>query len=834
MHESVQDFVGRHLRPQDITGKRVLEVGSYDVNGSIRPLIVKFEPAEYIGVDMREGPGVDLVLNALDLEKQFGRGLFDLVICAELLEHAQDWRGVITNLKAVLKPGGLLVLTTRSWGFPLHEYPGDFWRFEGDDMRDIFRDMLHTYIETDPQVPGVFVRAQSYTESTLPAVNLHNIAVRSMDPAHRAWAVVIAPLDLDPHAEVFREVAETLRAALQELGHEAVVIGAEAAPNHCRWIVLGAQHAPGLGITIPPDAILYNLEQVGSPWFNASAVALFKRHSVWDYSAANARRFPELGLAVPHVVPFGYHECLERIARKPEEERDIDVLHVGSLNVRRIKILDEIMSRGLRVERLYGVYGPERDSYYARAKVVINIHYYDAAIFEAARVNYCVANGVFVVSETSRDDEGRNLCVCDTYDDLVDTVCSLVKLPSARATAERNAKKTFQEWRMADHVRAALAWRPQPSDVIDVPTQSVVLCMIVKNETKVLSRCLLSVLPHITHWCVVDTGSTDGTQDLVRAFLHGLPGELLEQPWVSEDVNRNQALEAARKLGDYVLWIDADEVLQADEGFTWPELTADAYDITVRYGSTSYARVQLLKSSLPWTWHGRVHPYLEATGSTAPVLMPGVCTIPYPEGASWADPDKYKKHVALLEQDVREHPDNARFRYYLAQSYRDAGDPATARHHYLFRAGMTTGWAEETWSAQYRAAQMAEKLGVDSDILVCEYLEAWRARPRRAEPLHAIARHLNWRGEYAAALMFARQAAVLPMPEDRLFVEADVYQWRALDELTLAAIHAGHSAEAQSAFYELMTRKPGPPASEMPRLLQNAKHIDPTGPWGLK
>jgi SAM-dependent methyltransferase len=147
------------LHEADVKGKRVLEVGAYNVNGSLRGYCLGFGPAEYIGVDLKEGPAVDRIVNANDLIKEFGKNSFDLVLSTEMLEHVEDWKLVITNLKGVTKPGGVILLTTRSQGFPYHEYPGDYWRYEVSDMQKIFSDFEDATIITDPYEPGVFVRA---------------------------------------------------------------------------------------------------------------------------------------------------------------------------------------------------------------------------------------------------------------------------------------------------------------------------------------------------------------------------------------------------------------------------------------------------------------------------------------------------------------------------------------------------------------------------------------------------------------------------------------------------------------------------------------------------
>jgi len=121
-------------------GKRVLEVGSRYVNGSVKPIVELVKPSEYVGIDMLPGRNVDLVLPVEKLLSHFPPARFDIVISTETLEHIADWRSAIVSMKAVLSPLGEIFLTVPSRGFPYHEYPCDYWRFEVDDLRAIFRD----------------------------------------------------------------------------------------------------------------------------------------------------------------------------------------------------------------------------------------------------------------------------------------------------------------------------------------------------------------------------------------------------------------------------------------------------------------------------------------------------------------------------------------------------------------------------------------------------------------------------------------------------------------------------------------------------------------------
>ncbi len=160
MHDSVIKWLERSFTAEQFNGKKVLEVGSYDVNGSPRGLIFdRFKPRSYLGLDIRLGPGVDGIMNASDVGVNYPRH-FDVVISTEMLEHAADWRGAVVGMKQALAPGGWLFLTARGPGFGKHDHPHDHWRFTPEDMRRIFSDMPQVVVVNDPQFPGVFVMAR--------------------------------------------------------------------------------------------------------------------------------------------------------------------------------------------------------------------------------------------------------------------------------------------------------------------------------------------------------------------------------------------------------------------------------------------------------------------------------------------------------------------------------------------------------------------------------------------------------------------------------------------------------------------------------------------------
>lgn len=157
MHASVRDWIAARLPL--VEGPRVIELGSYDVNGSVRPLVGVLKPVEYVGVDLRAGPGVDIAGDVCSGFLRDRYGQFDIVISTETLEHVQSWPLFVHEMKRLAKPGGHLLLTCRSPGFALHDYPGDYWRFTIDDLRAAFADCDILICEPDQQSPGAFLHA---------------------------------------------------------------------------------------------------------------------------------------------------------------------------------------------------------------------------------------------------------------------------------------------------------------------------------------------------------------------------------------------------------------------------------------------------------------------------------------------------------------------------------------------------------------------------------------------------------------------------------------------------------------------------------------------------
>jgi glycosyltransferase involved in cell wall biosynthesis len=318
--------------------------------------------------------------------------------------------------------------------------------------------------------------------------------------------------------------------------------------------------------------------------------------------------------------------------------------------------------------------------------------------------------------------------------------------------------------------------------------------MIVKDESLVIQRCLNSLKSFIDYWVIVDTGSTDGTQKLIEETLREIPGELHETPWVNFAHCRNQALELAKGKGDYLLFLDADEIFVPDnKEFDWPPLSEDCYFAYFLLDQeTIIQRLFLANGHLEWKWKGALHEELTTdTPRTGAVLEKAKIRV-IQDGRRSQDPNKHLKDAELLKKELQSDPQNSRTLFYLAGSYEMAKQDDLALEAYRKRAEMG-GWSEELYHSLYRIAVLEEKLQMPS---MGSYCKAYTERPTRAEPLFLLGRSLIDKKRPFLAYLLAAFALRIPFPEDRTFVEREVYDYKLLTQKADAAVLLGRYGEA--------------------------------------
>ena len=342
---------------------------------------------------------------------------------------------------------------------------------------------------------------------------------------------------------------------------------------------------------------------------------------------------------------------------------------------------------------------------------------------------------------------------------------------------------------------------------IDTVKSTICLNMIVKNEAHIIKRCLESILPYIDTWVISDTGSTDGTQALILDIMKDIPGELIEREWQNFGHNRDEVLQYSKGKADYILNIDADEWLECEAGFDFNTLKEDSYYIMKTQEDKRYWVRNIIKNDMGWKWTGVLHEYLSCENEKTYGEIENAIIQARQEGARAHDPDTYRRDAAILTKALVDEPDNTRYQFYLAQSWRDADEYDLAILHYNRRIEMG-GWEEEVFISKYQIARMMERLGKPWHECLLEYQEAWAHTPERAEPLYKIGSYYFEKRNWPLAWLYLKQAAELQKPEHLLlFIEDAVYDYMAKLDAAVAAGNLGNWKESEKLHKELIKDK---------------------------
>ena len=348
---------------------------------------------------------------------------------------------------------------------------------------------------------------------------------------------------------------------------------------------------------------------------------------------------------------------------------------------------------------------------------------------------------------------------------------------------------------------------------------SLCLNMIVRDESPVILRCLESVVPLINYWVIVDTGSKDDTAQKIEAFFKDkkIPGELHHKKWVNFEKNRNQALKLAKKHGDYLLFIDADEQLIYESDFQLPKLDKDSYLIRCNNDTIFTDRRLIVRADLDWKWVGQIHETIECAEAKTLDTIPHLINFASGGGGARSlHPTETREGDAkTLENILKDDPKNSRALFYLGLTYLLLLKFEKALVMFKRRAKYNDA-SEEYYVTLLQIAKIMHGLKKDPDKTFKAYLKAIKFHPARAESYFYLARFLRGQKDLKTAYEVAKKGLEYTGTQDHLAVESRIYDFGMALEFSVIAVGVDDLTGAREAAVGLLQK---------PNLPENVSHF---------
>jgi len=321
----------------------------------------------------------------------------------------------------------------------------------------------------------------------------------------------------------------------------------------------------------------------------------------------------------------------------------------------------------------------------------------------------------------------------------------------------------------------------------------ICLNMIVKNESKIITRLLNSVLPIVDYYCICDTGSTDDTVDIITSFFekNNIEGEITYEPFKDFAHNRTFSLHQCHTIpADYLLLLDADMILDTSNIQNIDEfknsLGADSYFIYQGTDSFYYKNIRMVKNLPVFSYWGVTHEYLNVPDGLKTEQIEKNVLFINDIGDGGSKTDKYERDIRLLKQGLEEIPNDVRYTFYLANSYKDAGQYENAIETYKKRIELG-GWIEEIWHSYYSIGCCYRVLN-DMPNAIFYWMEGYDRFPDRIENLYEIIKYYRENSKNKLANIFYEFADYELKKKtkfDHLFLQSDVYNYKIDYEYTI-------------------------------------------------
>lgn len=337
--------------------------------------------------------------------------------------------------------------------------------------------------------------------------------------------------------------------------------------------------------------------------------------------------------------------------------------------------------------------------------------------------------------------------------------------------------------------------RVKIQEVESIPT--LCLNMIVKNESQVITRLLTSVVSIIDTYCICDTGSTDNTIEIIESFFdeHNIDGKIIQEPFKDFGYNRSFALKEANGMSDYALLMDADMILDIGDFDKCMLSQADSFCLLQGNDDFYYQNMRIVKNNGNFTYLGVTHEHVSTPPNNHNVNLGKHTLFINDVGDGGAKDDKFDRDIRLLIRGIEDEPDNVRYHFYLANSYKDSGkfDEAIDYYHKRIKMG---DWEQEVWYSYYNIANIYEARN-DMGNAILYWLKAYNHTPLRLENLHKIVQYYRMTGECKIAKLFY-DLAISAMnkginKDEYLFLANDVYTYKFDYEFSIIACYLGIS-----------------------------------------
>jgi glycosyltransferase involved in cell wall biosynthesis len=359
----------------------------------------------------------------------------------------------------------------------------------------------------------------------------------------------------------------------------------------------------------------------------------------------------------------------------------------------------------------------------------------------------------------------------------------------------------------------------------------VVLTQIMKNESHVIERMLNSIKGFADALCIVDTGSTDNSIEVVKKWgeTNNVETHVFERAFDNFENSRNFSINKAKEIflnkGDgntwYGFWLDADEILVVDSKFSKSKCVLDLYMFNTYIGPMRYTRNEFYRLDKDFQFYGPIHEFIVYKGSDKITsgLLDGIHVNVQMDGGSWKEEisEKYRKHAKVFEEYIQTNQD-PRWVFYTAQSWHDAASTKDkteneerwrrALKYYKDRVAITEGYEEERFYSQYRIACVKKNMELPWPEVHQEALKAYSMDPLRAEPLKLIIEYYFLMGEWNLAYIYTKFCLENfhmknPYPKRLLFIDESLYKWRFLELHSAACFYTGKIDEAKGVYTQL-------------------------------